>query len=266
MSNLIRNGGFETGGLDFWENAGAGTLTVTDADSRYGTYSGRIESSASQELIVQAADMLPVTPFTLMSANIATKTSDFTSLDVRAVYYDSDYQYIGYERIGYITPTGGWDESAYPFVVLSNAFFCKIAIRCYALGAADVVLFDAVSLHEMTDAQLSFARVAFWQLSNLTASGDTSDDPYKAIGYHEYHAVIECDGLAGTAPTLDVNVCEKDPFGNERILGSFAQITATVGTETIAISKPLAGTMYVTYTEGGTWTDCDFKVAIYGSQ
>lgn len=261
--NKLRNGGFDRGNFDFWGELYDCTGAVVTASPHRGTHCLELTSTNVGGTYINHGDYIPVEGYELIdvSENIkATVANDFT---IRMLYYDDDLTLIASSSSRAITGTGMWQELRSNFKAIPEAVYVKPQFRYDSTGIGQTWKLDTTFLNLISLDNLIISEVVLASLTNKTASGDTSDDPKPLLGFKDYYADLSCTSLTGTTPTLDIDVCDLDWIGNEVVLGSFTQLNG-VGSERIKIDPPINDQVYVKYTEGGTWTDCDFKVNLTG--
>lgn len=261
--NLIRNGGFERGTTEFWEHSGDGSFAVSDSGAKYGSYCGLLSLSPGNTATVIAKDYIPIRLGQLLFLNYYLKASAGGECTTKLYEYDGGLNLIKTTD----SPCGAVPSSYKQYLDMLNPApeteYVRIGMYFWSQEATNQIRIDAgyASLLNGTDALVYAVEI----VSNLTrvASGDTSATPYLILGFDAYYAELECTTLAGTTPTLDVDICEVDQYGNEQVLGTFAQLSAA-GSERIAITRPIGTGMYAKYTEGGSWTNCTFSISVIG--
>lgn len=264
MSNLIRNGGFERGDAEFWDVISDDTLAASTVMHLWGLYSGKITSVGTGTIRFATDDFLEVKPSAIVNLSFWVYGVAGKTMEVRIDKYNADGTSIGSETIISQSLYADWTSYTAQYTIDEEAIYIKVDFRILSPGDGDVYYFDDVSLIHLDNVYPSLRVTKIAQVQNAVASGDTTATKYYMLEFTDYYAEINCASLTGTTPTLDVDVCELDQVSNEVVLGSFAQIAAGGGDERISISNPIGKGMYVKYTEGGTWTDCDFEVSIIG--
>lgn len=261
--NLMRNAGFERGDLDFWVSAGDGSAVVSDADPMYGTYHAVVTVAMGDGHALYSADYIPIVFGQIMVFNWYALSTGGGQTYARFYEYDSDLNLLA------TTDRRGGDASVsykqYQAMLSPqpNTEYVRIGVYVYADEAPAVFKVDSCYASTLSGDDPLVYRIEIASIAGAVSSFNTSLTPYDMLGFDSYYADIDCTVLAGTNPTLDLTVCETDVYGNEKVLGTFAQLNA-VGHERITIDRPIGDGMYVKYVEGGTWTNCTFDVTVTG--
>lgn len=261
--NLIRDGGFGRGDTKFWETIGDGVFSISDTGTMHGSYCGLLDLTIGDTLIVIPKDYIEIRFGQLLFANYYIKSSG------GGVYTTKLYEYDGELNLIKTTdrPAGHYSAGYRQVQAMLNPTpateYVRIGVQVYVEEDSPEIRIDTLYASLLNGEDALVYHVEMINSGMLIASGDTDDDLIDMLGFNDHFADIECTVLAGTNPTLDVDVVELDVYGNEKLLGSFTQLAA-IGHERISITCPIGTGMYVKYTEGGTWTDCRFKVTATG--
>lgn len=261
--NLIRNGGFERGNEDFWESSGSGAFSIDTGTPKHGVYCGLIEVNSGQNLTLLSKDYIPIRFAQKLFVSYYIKSD--TSAAYRTVFYeyDDDLNLIATTNEDSMTSTGSYVQNESIFTPNSSTEYVRVAVYVVAMSATPHVRIDTcnVSMLEPTDRILYALEIA--DLSGVAASGNTSATPFNLLGFDEYYAEIDVTQVLGTTPTCDIEVCETDQYDNERVLGTFTQITA-VTDQRVGIARPIGKGMYIKYVVSGTTPQFTFKTSVIG--
>lgn len=261
--SLIRNGGFERGNTDFWGVDVGGTLEISTANYKYGHYCGKYTAAGNALESLSLTDYIPVTPFSLINMVGWVKSDAFNTVYPFIFTYDGDYSLVSYPR-----GPGRYMDNTYlmidaQFEIERNWGFIRVGYSIDSPYSGEIYYIDGVAVTEVTTTNALHGKVVLKDLTLVTTDGNTTNNPQDLKQYNTYYAQIGCDYISGSGATLDVDVCELDVFGNERVLASFASIT-TVSHETIALPDAIGNGMYIKYTVAGTTPNIDFGVDVIG--
>lgn len=261
--NLIRNGGFETGDVRFWDLVAGVSFEADNSEQKYGTYSGNLAMTGATGGVITTRDYIAVNPYEVIdfSAQILTNGSD--DLYVYIKEYTEDLSFIGHRQLHHLVLPAAWTNLKSQFRLGAEVNYIQLSVHVVLGATPSNMYFDSVILNKVESVGIPARSVELCNLTNLTASGDTTSDLKDLYGFREYYAEIDVTSMTGTTPTCDVTICEWDIFGNERVIGTFTQFNG-VTDQRIGIGAPITGDMYVKYVMGGTVTDCDFKVGVIG--
>jgi len=261
--NLIRDGGFGRGDLTFWEAVGDGTLSISDVTPMHGLYCALLEIAMGDHLTALARDYIPVLFGQIIIANFYAKSDGAGYIYTRYYEYDGDLN-----LINTTDKPGGMNPLAYTqfqsmLNPLPNTEYVRIGMHAYADEGPVNAKVDSCYASVLSGDDPVTYRLEIASKTGIVSSGNTSGTPMDMLGFTTYTAEIDCTVLTGTVPKLDVTVVELDMYGNEVLLGTFAQLDAA-GHERIALDAPIGDGMYVKYVETGTWTNATFDVLVTG--
>lgn len=259
----MRNGGFETGDITFWEVVADGTLGIDAANPNRGLYAGKVTADCFNTIKVFNRDYIEVQPYQVISAISWLKSADGVDWRLDIDEFDSDLNRVSGSVGAYKTGTAAYQQNRIQVVIGHETAYIRYSIEISPTGAGDIAYIDDMSLSAMDIAGAGVLVEQIADMSAISVTGDTSDDKYQMRGFNEYVADLRVVTATGTNPTLDVNVMEKDSHGRDRIAGTFAQAIAT-GHERIAVSAFPGRDLYIDYTVGGTTPVFSFDVSIVG--
>lgn len=261
--NLIRNGGFESGDLEFWVSVGDGSAAVSDVDPVHGTYHAVITITTGYGHALHSQDYIPVLFGQIMVANWYAKSNGGGQIYARFYEYDGDLNLLATTDRRGGDNTVGYTQYQAMLIPQPNTEYMRIGVYGFAdEGPADISVDSCYASTLSGDDPLVY-RIEIASRAGVVSSFNTALNPFDMLGFQSYYADIDCTVLAGTNPTLDLTVVEKDIYGNEKLLGTFAQLSGA-GHERITLDPPIGDGMYVIYVEGGTWTNATFDVTVTG--
>jgi hypothetical protein len=261
--NLIRNGGFERGNMDYWVSVGDGSAAVTDVLPMHGTYCLAISTNAGETHTLYSQDYIPVIFGQIVVMNWHVKSPVDVMVEAQFYEYDGDLNLIKSSQRSGGHPLAAYSQFQAMLSPEPNTEYVRVGIYIRNAEGPDNVFVDSFYASTLSGDDPLTYRVEIASLVGKTSGYNTGENPFDMLGFEQYYADIDCTVLTGTAPTLDVTVHETDVYGNEKLLGTFAQLAAA-GHERITLDAPIGDGMYVKYVEGGTWTNATFDVTVTG--
>lgn len=256
---LIRNGGFERGNLDFWYPY-TGTSTVQSTIKKLGDYAVDLYSgTGSGKLYVK--DFIAVTAHTTYRYAFWYKT-DATGEYWADIYFaDSDRSWLPTEYFTYHSLSSGVDWTYFKtyFTVPDPASYVYLGFRNNISNKH--LYLDGVTLQQIEATNVTAKSIAMIEKVNLSGlTTGYSDEILSGLWTQAEYSLI-CDSLTGTFPTLDVWIQGRNHTKDEwRDILAFQRLTGA-GREHKTVTSGLGFEERVKYTTGGTSvTDCDFKV------
>lgn len=260
----LRNRGLELGGISFWEVDIIGRLLIETGEVHRGAYSLKVTADSTiHRAYLRHIDYIPVEAGDIIDMEVYVKGAAGDNVALMAERFDADLNNLETQSIKYTPFTGDWQSLRSQYIVDTGIAYCRLYLATYATAGAPITYIDDASVSIFDRTKVGEMVIEIADLTNKTASGNTSTDRFKMFGFRGYYAEIEVTSMTGTNPTCDLTVCEHDQYGNERVLGTFTQFNATTD-QRVGIAAPIGDGMYVKYVMGGTVTDCDFKVSVIG--
>jgi len=267
IKELIRNGSFERGNLDFWDII-HGNAIIDSAVKVRGNYSAKILTGADNVVSLATKDYIGVSEGEVYRAMAYMKNVDMTDLTFTAVGYDVDLDELVDEAVtlDYIYGVSDW-ALTHTFFVIPPAF-SYVRLGFVGSGAAGKYGYvDTVSLQRIDMEKLAALSKLLVHVTDLTAK-DTyySDDFFTGI-WKVGEFVLRVTSLTGTVPTLDVTIEAYYPETQTWItIITFTQATGVTTEKKQNVNDAYIGLGWlnrVKYVLGGTEvTDCDFRVGV----
>jgi len=258
---LIRNGGFERGNLDFWVCEAGNAEVVSDVKIR-GNYSAKLVVGNAGYALLSTNDWIDIRSYEVYRALIWLKSVSWHVVKCYIKLYDSDYNYISGEDVSVATVPESFDWSKYDvfFAIPLEASFMKLCINAEDTDG-DYGYIDSVSLQNISPDRVAVYPMELANISNWTTTG-TFYVASKFSGLWKYaDCYLDVSALSGSSPTLDVVIQAYDPVTGEWAdIVVFDQATSS-GSQLKVATAGLGWKVRVKYTTGGTITDCDFKVS-----
>lgn len=261
--NILRNPGFERGNTSFWQPLPDSTLVIDGTEHYSGAYSGAVTANKVGNVGATHDDYIKIDKSGIIRTHARIKAVAGRNIWIRVNHYDTDLNYLGSQSAVVVVSTGGWDEVVLYYNTRLWAAYAKIYIYYTSTALDEVFYIDGGYAEILTEEYLGYLGIQVANVVNAVASGDTSATPVPFIGHTKYYADITCTSITGTAPTMQVSVCELDQYSNEVVLGEFT-LLAAIGSERIDLTPSIGRGLYVKYVKGGIMTDCDFKVFVTG--
>lgn len=260
----IRNGSFETGDASFWEIIENGTFTVQDSIKKYGSYAAQVVAATGTAFQgITTKDYVKVDDGTLINLHCWVKTTATNGCRFKVCGYDSDLNLVISEYAGWLGDVGDWTEMDGQYNVPAGVTYVQIAVGAVFLNPGETMYVDSVVASSVSATNALKLTRTLIEATNKTTSGNSIADAVNLIGGDDYYAELGVTSFTGTAPTMDIDICEYDEVGYIITLGSFTQVTGTTN-ERISINRPIGNRLHAKWTMGGAVTDADFKINVIG--
>jgi len=257
---LIRNGGFERGNLDFWKIT-HGTASVVSNVKKRGNYSAKLAITAFGVVELDSRDYIEIVPFATYKMTGWFKNASMNKMQVLVFFYDTDIKHI----------SGGdltlWEKSGtYDWTFMEEFFTVPVEASYLGIGIAGTGsnntygYIDSISLQEIDLNRLAVYTKELLKKENFTSTGTFYSDEYFSGIWRYAEFYLNVTSLTGSSPTLDVTIQAYDlSTGLWKDIAVFDQATGADSQLKVATAG-LGWKLRVKYKTGGTITDCDFVV------
>lgn len=260
---LVRNGSFERGNLDFWEIDTYGVVTVQTAEKKYGTYAAKLVGSTLNQYRLLNRDYISVSIADVFHIGCWIKGGEAAQSHFLRVYtYDADYNGIDQiDIISMVTPAA-WSYLEGAVSLSEGISYIRVVLMGKSTAAAPLYA-DAFSCQQYSLDEDGYLGVLLAAVTNQTIKATYYLTQYFSGLWKHAEYTLYCSSLTGTSPTLDVTIQgqdEKTTIWNDLLV--FQQLDAA-GSEFKTVLSGLGWKQRVKYVLGGTAvTDCDFKVGV----
>ena len=260
VKELIRNGGFERGNLDFWETV-HGTINVVNDVKKRGSYAAKLICGVFGVVELDNKDYIEVTPFSLYKFTGWFKNVNLTKMQVLVFFYDSDIQHI----------SGGdltlWEKSGtYDWTFAEEWFTAPVESSYIALGIAgtgssgECGYVDSISLQEADLSKLAVYPKELLSVEDLPLPGTYYSDEYFSGVWKYAEFYLNVTSISGTNPKIDIVIQAYDPStGLWKNIVEYDQVTST-GSQLKVATAGLGWKIRVKYTIHSDTSDADFVV------
>jgi len=260
VKELIRNGSFERGNLDFWK-VEHGTVIVVSSEKKRGNYSARMQADSSTYVVLTNKDYITVNPYGLYKVSGWLKNTSLSEIDLGIAFYDSDYCYISGEdtTAWYKLGSFGWTLGEGIICIPSQASYLRMVVWGEGTNGSYGYA-DCLSLQEIDLNRVAVYTKELLKKENFASTGTFYSDEYFSGIWKYGEFYLNVSSLSGSSPTLDVTIQAYDPSTQIwKDIVVFDQATGA-GSQLKVATAGLGWKLRVKYVTGGTITDCDFVV------
>jgi len=261
VKELIRNGGFERGNLDFWKVV-FGTVSVVSDVKKRGSYSAKMITGDYDSVKLDSKDYIEVTPFALYKHTGWYKNVDLTKMQAMAMFYDSNIDRITDADIIIWEKTGAFDWTYCEgwFVTPPEASYMVLGIAGTGTSGKYGYI-DSISLQEIDLSRLAVYTKELLEVEDLPLPGTYySDEVFSGLWkYGEFF--LNVTSISGTDPKIDIVIQAYDPStGLWKNIVKYDQVTST-GSQLKVATAGLGWKIRVKYTIHSDTSDADFVVS-----
>jgi len=260
---LIRNGGFERGNLDFWEIDIFGVVTIQTDEVKYGTYAVKLVGTTLNQYRLLNRDFISVSIADVYHVGCWIKGGEAAESQYLRVYtYDADMN--GIDQIEIASQVTAADWAYLGGVVSIPEGISYIRVLLLGKSTEEATLYaDSFSCQQYDLSEDGYLGHLMADVVNQTSKATYYLTQYFSALWKHAEYTLYCSALTGTLQTLDVTIQgldEKTSVWKDVLV--FQQLDAP-GTEIKTVLSGLGWKQRVKYVLGGTTvTDCDFKVGV----
>lgn len=271
---LLRNGGFERGNIDFWEIEDITSLEALAAAKKHGVYGGKAISSGESYGRIKSKDFIPVEENGLYVFSCWLKNSHVKSILVYIWQFDSDLNGIGAVTLKILSVGTDFVQYKDYFVALSGVSYVKVYIVQVNFADTNYTYIDSVSLKEIDLSKVSVLAEELISTDDAAVKTDEKGEEFftglwKHAEYFLSVSKLTATGGNGDAQ-LNVKIETYDPATELwRDAMVFQEVDETVADPTLhtqykSLDSNLGWKQRVSYTtvKDATSMECDFKVGV----
>lgn len=262
MKNLIRNGGFERGTIDFWTAFDEKSFAVVATPVHKGSYAGKLVCDGANKPYIMTNDYIPITIGETMYLEAWLRSSGMYIAEIYAVYYDEGLTEIDAVLIDHSNPgTTSYAQKIWSIAGIEGAVYMKPKIYLDHSTVDDYLLIDGVMMYKFSPEEVIGGACLMIEEENISSSGSHFSDFFIVAPFKEAEFKLYVETCTGTSETLDVKVVSRGNFDTcEHDIVTFAQVTTSDVLEVVTITEGLGTKIRVEAVVGGTPTDIDFYV------
>jgi len=259
---LIRNGGFERGNLDFWTYSNGTAEIVNDVKKR-GNYSAKLITGAAGFMHFELKDYVDISVYELYRLALWLKSVSWSSVSGAIYFYDSDYNHISGGDLTLLSKSGSFDWTKFEvfFAVPVEASYMNFWLEPYG-SEGHYGYIDSISMQGVDPSKLGVYAKQLLNIGYLPVPGTYySDEVFSGLWkYGEFF--LNVTSISGSDPKIDISVQAYDPTtGVWKDIVVYDQVTST-GSQFKVVTAGLGWKVRVKYTIHSGTSDADFKVGV----
>ena len=270
---LLRNGGFERGDLQFWEMTD-GIMEIATDQKKTGTYSVKITTDITNHAYLYNKDFIKVDALSIYFLSVWIRKHDPSSFHVYIEFSDAAFEDFKWIEIKGTEVTDTWINFKGHAATPEGSVYAQIWIMNSGFGVGDYSHIDAVSFQEIdVDKAAASPKELITVLNETTKHTVLGSEFFTGIwkeAEYFYDLTSFTETLGANPVTIDVKIESYDPETDTwRDAMVFQQKSCPAsGSVTTQEYKRLVGGLgwkqRVSYTTAGAGTigDCDFKVGV----
>jgi len=263
MIDKMRNGGFESGDIRFWESRDVTSIQALAAAKLSGVYGGKVLSNGTAAGFLQHKDYIPVSKDEVVKIGMWVKNSTTRTVLLYIYEYNIDLELINEVTIAGKSIGTSWTEISEIYLVPKTISYIKVALEQLNFANNDYSYVDVTSCQKFNTETVVTTHVEMFNIVNETTKHTVNGEEFFSGIFREVEFALKCTNLTGTSPTLDVKIQAYDPsVADWKDIMTFQQLTAS-GSEFKTVIGNLGWKIRAVYTTAGTAvTDCDFKLGV----
>lgn len=262
MKNLIRNGGFERGTIDFWTAYDEKSFAVVATPVHKGSYAGKLVCDGSNNPYIMPNDYIEMGVGEVAAYEASLRANGIYVAYLRVEYYDEGLALIETVTYNSFNPgTTGYAQILECISGVEGAIYCRPYLYLSHSTLDDYMLIDNVQMYKLLPEEVMGGARLMDDRENISSSGSYFSPWSFVQPFKEAEFKLYCSSCTGTNETLDVKIVSRDGFhGLDRDIATFTQVTASDNLQTIVISEGLGTKIRVEAVVGGNPTDIDYYV------
>lgn len=262
MKNLIRNGGFERGTIDFWTAYDAKSFAVVGTPVHKGSYAGKLVCDGSNNPYIMTNDYISITVGNTFYFEAWLRASGVYISEIYAVFYDEALNVIDEVLIDHSNPgTTSYTQKVWSIGGIEGAVYMRPKIYLDTTTVDEYMLIDGVMMYKFSPEEVIGGVGLMIHEDDIHTTGSHFSDFFIVAPFKEAEFKLYAPYCTGANVTLDVKIMSRGNFGTvERDIATFEQVTASDDLQIIVISEGLGTKIRAEAVVGGSPSDVAFYV------
>jgi len=265
MRNLIRNGGFERGTIDFWTGYDTTSFAVSTTTPYKGTYCGLLTSNGVSDPYVMCTDFISVAEgeeFVFEGFFRKSSGAGATSASIYVVYYDEGLDEITTE---YYDTVNLHDTTYDPITLVISGHqascYMKVKIVFETSSITEGLLLDNLSLSRIDIRKVAGVTKTMMDRISYNSFGIHYSELFIAALYKEGVFSMRCTGITPATGRLDLIVQTWDRASRIWVdIATFTQISAAITEQVLIVTAGLGEIIRVKEEISGATSIISYKL------
>jgi len=262
VKNLIRNGGFERGTIDFWTAGDEKSFGVVGTPVYKGSYAGKLVADGSHNPSIVTNDFFLVTPGEHMYFEAFLRGSHTMDCELRLLYYDEALSLIDetvYQSVEIYST--GYTRMVWPVSGIEGAMYVRVKLLMGEMTVDRYMLVDNVLMYRQDPTEITAFEDVIYPLTTHSSAGTYYSEYVLTGAFREAAFILKAATCAGTNETLDVTIESHSFYASiKHDIATFAQITAVGDPQVLVVTAGLGVKVRMKAVIGGTPTSVSFFV------
>lgn len=265
MKNLLRNGGFERGNIEFWTGYDMSSFTAEQSPVYEGNYSGMLKANGSNYPYIVNNDYISLEYGEALILEGYLITDHYYNILPEVLYYDENLiqvasQYLISQTVSQLE----WRKYQEVITAKPKAEYIKLKFMQNTTGLYYYTCFDNFALRRIDMENVVGTREYLLPLQRIEGPTDQKGEMFASIAFREAVFVLDVTIAAGAAGTLDVTVETYDRGSGTWIdIATFNQVIAATGQQTLVVTAGLGEVIRARAIAGDTNPDYTCRVTAY---
>lgn len=260
--NLIRNGGFERGNIDFWTGRNGSAFEVITSPVHEGTYAVKIVAQVGASPTITPNDYLELGLDETAALELWLRGSHAEGVHLWMYFYDAELNQVKSFRVEpFNLSTTVYVQYLFDVSGVEGTKYFKPLIYFNASTIGAELYLDSVSMYK-SDPKTSAGRThEIYSSGTLNSPGTLYSDKFYVAPFTQGEFTLWVDSCTGSSETVDVTIESKGLFDEEwHTIASFAQVTTSDVLQTLVVTAGLGGVLRAKTVIGGTPSTVDLDI------
>lgn len=263
MKNLIRNGGFERGSIDFWTAFDAANFYVQNGYTHEGAFAGRVDCDGTHEPYIMPNDFIRLVSGEVAYFEAWLYASGMYQAELDVEYYDEGLVKVDEIKYASFNPgTSNFAQVLWAISGVDGAMYARPKLKLKHTTLNHFMVVDSVMMYKFSPEDVMGGERLMIDMDSGNVVGNFFGDwllsaPFKEAEFKLY--VAEC---SGTNPTIDVTIESWSAFdGFEHDIAVFEQVASTNNMQVIVLNEGVGSKIRAKGVVAGNPSDIKYSVS-----
>lgn len=263
--NLIRNGGFERGNLNFWTAYDEQNFYVQNVNVHKGTWAGDVVCNGSDKAFIMPNDYIELVEGEMAYFELYAKVNAAMQAVIKMVYYDEGLNEVAeVEYPAETMSTSVFTQILIPVSGIHGARYVRPKIQAGLITFGRTLTIDNVLMYKFSPNEVMAMDIFMYEGIGLTGEGSFYSEWFLAGFFREVTLSLLVSSCAGAPSVLDVTLQSRlsmGTYGYDTPIATFETVSAAPTFQQIVLNEGLGSKVRIRGFVTGIATDVTYRVS-----
>lgn len=261
-NNMIRNGGFERGTLDFWHGTNYSAFEVITSPVKEGTYAAKIVAQAGPSPTISPNDYLEMGLDETAALELFLRGSHAEGVHLWMYHYDEELNQISSFRVEpFNLSTSQYVQYLFEISGMEGSKYFRPLVYFNASTVGAELYLDNVSMYKSDPNTVAGRSHEIYSSGTINSAGTYYSAMFYVAPFTQGEFKLWVDTCIGTSETINVTIESKGLYDEQwHTIATFVQVTSSDVLQVLLVTAGLGSILRAKAVIGGTVTTIDFDI------